>query len=245
LWIALAPPPYHALLVEFARLLLAALAWFLLHAAVAGSAAREQLVARFGPKRFRSGFSLASLVSLWWLVSEYRGAPFRSLWSTPSALGWVPLAVMPLASVLLVGAFLTPNPTAIDGERHLRPGEPARGVLAITRHPFLWGVALWAAAHLLVNGDVGSQLFFASMGLTALWGTADIDRKRLRATPREYADFMGRTSNVPLAAVLGGRARLVVRECWLPLALGLALALGAAALHPHVLGTPAVPGLYG
>lgn len=245
MWIALAPPPYHALLVEFARLLLAAVTWFLLHAAVAGSAVRERLVARFGPKRYRSGFSLASLCSLWWLVSEYRGAPFRPLWTTPSALGWVPLAVVPVAFVLLVGAFSTPNPTAVDGERHLRLGEPAHGVLAITRHPFLWGVVLWAGAHLLVNGDVGSQLFFGSVGLTALRGTADIDRKRLRGSPREYADFMGRTSNVPLAALLAGRARLAPRECWLPLVLGLALALGAAALHPHVLGTPAIPRFHG
>ncbi len=32
----------------------------------------------------------------------------------------------------------------------------------ITRHPMLLGVLMWAAAHLLVNGDVASILLFGS-----------------------------------------------------------------------------------
>jgi uncharacterized membrane protein len=244
LWIALSRAPYHALLVEFARLLLAALAWFLLHA-VAGGSARDWLVARVGLKRYRSGFSLASLASLWWLVIEYRGAPFRGLWTTPGVLLWAPLVLMVFAGVLLVGAHLAPSFAAADGEPRVVAGAPARGVLTITRHPFLWAVALWALAHLLVNGDVGSQLFFGSVCLTALRRTVDVDRERLRSNPREYADFMRRTSNVPLVALFTGRARLAPRECWLPALLGVALALGAAALHPHLLGTSVVPGLHG
>ena len=66
--------------MEFARLALAAVAWFLLHAAVAGSSLRGVLVGRFGDKAYRGGFSLASLASIWWLISEYRGAPFHQLW---------------------------------------------------------------------------------------------------------------------------------------------------------------------
>lgn len=224
---------------------LAAVTWFLLHAAVAGSSLRGVLVGRFGDKAYRGGFSLASLASIWWLVSEYRGAPFLQLWVPPWPLYFVPVALVPVAFVLLVGAFTVPSPTAVGGEKHLAEAEPARGLLRLTRHPFLWSVVLWATAHLLVNADAGSLLFFGSLGVTALRGTFDIDSKRRRSNPAEFARFEAMTSNVPFAALLAGRNRLVLREVWLPLALGLALALGAVALHPHFFGASAVPGFHG
>jgi uncharacterized membrane protein len=231
--------------VEFAGLALAALAWFLLHAAVAGSGIRRVLVGRFGDKAYRGGFSLASVASLWWLVSEYRGAPFRALAVAPWPLGFVPIVLVPVAFVFLVGAFTVPSPTSVGGERHLAAADPARGLLRVTRHPFLWSVVLWSTAHLLVNLDAGSLLFFASVGLTALRGASDIDRKRRRSNPIEFARFESLTSNLPFAALFAGRNRLVFREVWLPLVLGLALALGTVALHPHFFGAPAVPWLHG
>jgi uncharacterized membrane protein len=231
--------------VEFARLAIAAAVWFLLHAAVAGSGLRGVLVERFGDKAYRGGFSLASLASLWWLISEYRGAPFQALSTPPRPLYFVPVALVPVAFVFLVGAFTVPSPTAVGGEKHLAEVEPARGLLRLTRHPFLWSVVLWAAAHLLVNTDAGSLLFFGSLGVTALRGTFDIDRKRRRSNPAEFARFEGKTSNVPFAALLAGRNRLVLRELRLPLLLGLALALAAMALHPHFFGAPAFPGVHG
>ncbi len=233
------------LFVEFARLAVAALAWFLLHAAVAGSGLRVTLVQRFGDKAYRGGFSLASVASLWWLIYEYGRAPYVLLWVTPRLLYFVPIVIVPVAFVFLIGAFTVPSPTAVGGEKHLAAEDPARGLLRITRHPFLWSAVLWALAHVLVNGDAGSQLFFASLGLTALRGTFDIDRKRRRTNPIEFARFERSTSNVPFGALLRGRNRPVLREVWLPVLLGLALALGAIALHPHFFGASAVPGLHG
>lgn len=231
--------------MEFAGLGLAAVAWFLLHAAVAGGGLRTVLVGRFGDKAYRGGFSLASVASLWWLVAEYRGAPFHALWVPPRLLYFVPLALVPLSCVLLIGAFTVPSPTSVGGEKHLAAAEPARGLLRLTRHPFLWSVVLWATAHLLVNADAGSLLFFGSLGVTALRGAFDIDRKRRRSNPVEFARFEAMTSNVPFAALLAGRNRLVLREVWLPLVLGLALALAAIALHPRFFGAAVVPGLHG
>ena len=223
---------------------MAALAWFLLHAAVAGSGLRAVLVRRFGDKAYRGGFSLASLASLWCLVAEYRGAPFRPVAAVPWPLGFVPLLVVPLALVFLVGAFTVPSPTAVGGEKHLTDPEPARGLLRVTRHPFLWSVVLWSTAHLLVNFDVGSLLLFGSLGVTALRGSFDIDRKRRRSNPIEFGRFEGMTSNIPFAALFARRNRLVVREVWLPLVLGLALTVGSLVLHPHFFGASAVPRLH-
>ena len=232
--------------MEFARLAIAASAWFLLHAAIAGSNLRAVLVRLLGDKTYRRGFSVASLLTLWWLSYEYGHAPYRALWVTPAPLYFAPLLILPWAFVLLAGAFTSPSPTALGGEKFLAGSQPARGVLRVTRHPFLWSVVLWAAAHLLVNADAGSLIFFGSLGLTALRGSFDIDRKRRHTHPVEFARFEAETSNVPLAAVLARRNQLVLRELWLPLLLGVALALAAIALHPHFFsGASAVPGLHG
>jgi len=231
--------------VDFACLASAALTWFLLHAVVAGSAVRGVLLQRFGEKTFRAGFSFASLGSLWWLIHEYGRAPYVALWRTPAALFYVPIVVVPVSLVLFVGAFTVPSPTAVGGERLLARQQPARGLLRVTRHPFLWAVALWASAHLLVNADLGSLIFFASLALTALRGTHDIDRKRRHSSPREFASFEAQTSNLPFGAIVSGRNRLVLREVWLPLLLGFALALAAVALHPRFFGRSALPGIHG
>jgi uncharacterized membrane protein len=219
--------------------------WFLLHAAVAGSPARFWLLARVGEKRYRAGFSLASLVSLLWLIYEYRAARYLPLWFGPRELSFLPLVVVPLALVLMVGAFTVPSPTSVGGERLLEAGKEARGVLRITRHPFLWSTVLWAAAHLVANCDASSLIFFSSIGLTSLRGTFDIDRKRRRTNAENFAAFEAQTSNVPFGAILAGRNRLVARELWLPVLLGAALALGSIVLHSRIFGASAVPGLNG
>jgi len=48
-------------------------------------------------------------------------------------------------------------------------------MLRITRHPFLWGAAIWALGHLLVNGDAVSIILFGSILVLSLFGTASID----------------------------------------------------------------------
>ncbi|RYZ07265.1 MAG: NnrU protein [Myxococcales bacterium] len=227
--------------VHFAGLALAALTWFLLHAGVAGTGLRFALVQRFGEKTYRGGFSLASVASLWWLVQEYRQAPFVALWVTPRPLSFVPLVLVPLSFMLFVGAFTVPNPSSVGGEKLLAKAEPARGMLRITRHPFLWSVVLWALAHLLVNADAGSQIFFFSLGVTALRGAFDIDRKRRRTNPEEFARFEALTSNVPFLALAQGRSSLSPRELALPVLLGLVLAAGTIGLHGRLFGARAVP----
>ncbi len=39
----------------------------------------------------------------------------------------------------------------------------AQGIFSVTRHPLTWGIALWASAHLLANGDLVSLIFFANL----------------------------------------------------------------------------------
>jgi uncharacterized membrane protein len=120
----------------------------------------------------------------------------------------------------------------VGAEKVLERTDAARGVLRITRHPFLWAVALWSGVHLLVTGHVAAILFFGSLLATALRGTSNIDEKRRRTNRVEFARYAEITSNLPFAAVILGKNRLAWQELWVPcLIAGLLLAV---ILHLHL-----------
>lgn len=222
-------------------LAIAAAAWFLLHVAVAGSRLRWWLVGAIGERGYRGLFSLLSAVSLGALVWAYRRAPCAPLWIPPRALLYLPIVVMPGALVLFAGAFLVKNPTSVGLESALGRDEPARGVLRVTRHPFLWSVAAWAAVHLVVNGNVASLLFFGSMLLTALAGTRDIDAKRRRTHPELWARYEAVTSNLPFIAIVRGKNRLVFGELVPALAAAAVLTAVMLALHRQLFHVAPIP----
>lgn len=217
----------------------ASMLWFALHVGVAGSGLRGAIVKRTGERGFRLLFSAASLASFGWLLYAYRRAPCDPFWVTPHALYLVPLVLVPLAFVFFAGAFVVPNPAALGGHRALERLAPAKGVLRVTRHPFLWGVMLWATAHLAVNGNRAAALLFGTLLCTAAMGTRDIDRKRRLRDPESWRRFAEVTSNVPFLAIARGHNRVVAREIALPVLLGLALAAVALHFHASWFGVPA------
>lgn len=190
--------------------LVAASAFFLLiHLGVAGTSLRDALVAPLGERVYRALFSLASLGGLVWMGRAYAHAPTVELWGL--WLGFRPVAlVLVLLGVLFVVLGLSsPNPTSVGMEGALSSGpDTARGITRITRHPFLWGVALWALAHAIVNGDLASLILFGSLLLLALAGTASIDAKLHRRLGEQWRLFAARTSNIPFAAILSRRNSL-------------------------------------
>jgi len=220
----------------FERLALASFAWFAIHAFVAGSELRWWLVQRIGQRGFAAFFSLLSLGALLFLIDAYRKAPFYPLWFSPQIIHWLPLVVMPFALLLLVGAFSVPNPTAVGAEKVLERTDAARGVLRVTRHPFLWATALWSGAHLLVTGHVAAILFFGSLLATALRGTGSIDEKRRRTNKAEFARYAEVTSNVPFAAIIQGKNRLALSELWVPLVIAALLTALLLRVHLRLFG---------
>lgn len=214
------------------QLVLAAAFFLGIHFVISGSRLRDVCVEKLGEKNFRAGFSVLSLLGIGWLAHAYRAAPYVDTWGQ---LGWFkPFAavLVLLAFVLVVLGVTTRNPTVVGGEKALYDEDPARGVLRITRHPFLWGVALWALAHVIVNGDVASLVLFGSLLLLALGGTISIDDKRLRLYGEAWEKFLLSTSNLPFGAIREGRNRFVFAEIgwrWPAVAVVLYLAM----LHFH------------
>lgn len=216
----------------------AAAAFVLLHVLVSGTRVRDALVRRLGEGPYMGLFSLLSVATLAWLILAFAGARLRpgdvTWWG---AEGWrrhVSLALVLLGFLLGVTGLLTPNPTSVKGEGALDGPEPARGVVRITRHPFLVGVGLWALGHMVSNGDAASLLLFGSFLALAGVGPPSIDAKRARALGGRWEAFRARTSVIPFAAVLAGRQRVSLAEIgwWRPLVAVLAFA-AMIAVHPY------------
>lgn len=221
-------------------LLLAALLWIGVHVGIAGTPLRGAIVSRIGDNAFRGVFSLLSVGAISLLVIAWKDAPRMYLWAAPDGLLRALAAAMLVAFLFVVGAATVRNPTSAGQEKQLT-AEP-RGLVRITRHPMLWGFALWAAIHIAGAGELSACLFFGAFLVTALAGMPSIDAKLRAREPAGFATLAARTSILPFGAVAAGRNRVSLREIgWAaPIA---ALALWGAVLHfhPRLFGVAAVP----
>jgi uncharacterized membrane protein len=219
------------------NLVLAAAFFAVLHAGLSGTGARDALVRRVGEGAYLGLFSTASFVGIVWLSVAWSDAPYVPLWSTPAWIRWLAPPVVLVATVLVVLGLTTPNPAAVGGERALRAEEPATGILRVTRHPFLCGVAIWAAMHLAANGEVRSVVLFGTLLAVAVNGMRSIDRKRRRLVGEPWRRYEAVTSAVPGAAILAGRTRFVGAEIgWGGVGLAVVVFAVLLLMHPIMFG---------
>jgi len=227
--------------------LLAAAAFFvLLHLLVSGTRVRDALTGRIGQGPYLGLFTVASIAGLAWLgiaFGQAQGEPWNAAyWGLTPTTRYIQMGLQLLALLLVVPGLTTPNPTSVRQEGVLDRPDVVKGMLRITRHPFLWGVAIWALGHLLVNGERASIVLFGAMLLLALFGTTSIDAKRKRALGPKWNVFAAQTSNIPFGAIASGRQSLRVGEIgwWRIL---LAVVIWAALLwgHLYVFGVSALP----
>jgi uncharacterized membrane protein len=223
----------------FFLLIIAALLWVGVHVGIAGSATRAAMIARIGEVPFRIVYSVLSFGAIGLLVNAWGGAETAALWFAPGWLRMVLALLMWPAFVFFVASVTTPNPTAVGGERLLE-AEP-RGITRITRHPMLWSFAVWAAVHMLGNGDTASLLFFGAFLVTALMGMPSIDAKLAARAPAAWPALAAKTSILPFGAVFSGRGRVEFSEIGLrPLVLGTVLWVGLLVAHPIAFGVAAI-----
>ena len=120
---------------------------------------RDSLTERLGRNPYRGLFSLVSLTGFVLLVIGMGRAPFVPIWNPPPWAPRVAVWVMPVALTLLVAAFFPTN------------------LKRVTRHPMLWGVTVWAAVHLLANGDLAGLILFGSFGAFSLFDMWSANRR--------------------------------------------------------------------
>lgn len=192
-----------------ASLLAAAAVFIGIHFLVSGTRLRGVIVNAIGEGPYLGLFSLASIVSLVWLALAFADTRLsvdnRQLYDLGVGVRHLAIPSVAIAFFLAVQGLLLPNPTSVRQERAVSKQGVVQGVLRITRHPFLWGVAVWAAFHLAANGDTASVIFFSTFLATAIGGTFVIDAKCRRKLGDAWTTFARETSNIPFAANLRGQ----------------------------------------
>jgi uncharacterized membrane protein len=200
---------------------------------------RTRYVARMGETGFLIFYSAISLVTFGWMLYRYGTMVPEQLWVAPSFVRLLTYAGMFLALVMLAGSLLAPNPSlAVPGM--IDKVQPGRGVLAWTRHPMMWGIALWAVLHTLVNGDTRTLILCAGMAILALVGARNIDRKKRIQLGDKWLAVEAQTSFVPFARQFSGRASMATLwPGFVPLIAGAILYALLAYFHAALFGVPA------
>ncbi|HEV2044840.1 MAG TPA: NnrU family protein [Sphingomicrobium sp.] len=160
---------------------------------------RPGLVRLLGERGFALAYTVVA-IGLLYLMTRYYGAAADEapalLWDLGQA-GWiVATLLMWLGSVLFIGS-LRRNPAFPRPGRPVTKIDEARGVYAITRHPMMWGFALWALVHAMVVPNVASLIVSAAIGGLALVGAAGQDAKKGHLIGEPWIDYRSRTSFAP------------------------------------------------
>jgi uncharacterized membrane protein len=165
---------------------------------------RAQIIATAGEGGYKIGYSLVSaagLALIVWGFAHYRATGWIDVWNPPVAFRHVAVGLMLPAVILVVASYV-------------------RGRIYTTlKHPMLAGVKLWAAAHLLANGDLGSIILFGSF---LAWAVFDRISLKHRSDAGAPPIPVGGAANDLIAVAVGIVAYL---------------ALGFA-FHPVVIGVP-------
>jgi uncharacterized membrane protein len=167
---------------------------------------RARVVASLGEGGYKLAYAIISVLGIAliaWGFAHYRATEWIDIWNPPKAFKHITIALMLPAVILVVAAFMRGH------------------IYTALKHPMLAGVKLWAAVHLLANGDLGSIILFGSF-----LGWAVFDRISLK----RRSDAGG-----PPIAVGGWGNDLIA------VAVGIVVYLALAfSFHPVVIGVPVV-----
>ena len=180
--------------------------FFGVHTLTTQRALRARVVGSMGEGGYKIGYALASVAGLAliiWGFANYRATGWINVWNPPTAFKHITVALMLPAIILVVASYI-------------------RGRIYTTlKHPMLTGVKLWAAAHLLANGDLGSIILFGSFLAWAVFDRISLKRRTDAGGPPIP---VGGPGNDLIAIAVGVIAYLAL----------------AFAFHPVVIGVPVV-----
>jgi uncharacterized membrane protein len=142
------------------------------HTLVALRPQRAAVIARLGEGAYKGLFALASLIGILLIgygFARYRAAGYIDIWTPPPWTRHVTEALVWPAIIFIVAAYV--------------PSQIKR----VLKHPMLVGVKLWAFAHLLANGDLGSIVLFGSILAWAVYDRIAVKRRGDAAAPAAIA----------------------------------------------------------
>ena len=125
---------------------------------------------------------------------------------------------------LLVGLMRL---AALPGVRG--PTGGPKGVFTITRHPMMWGFALWAGVHLMVLAMPKALVFDGSIIVLALVGAMMQDRKKSALMGEAWHEWTAQTAFIPFsrgvanpgaASLIGGTLLFLIATWAHPMPVG-------------------------
>ncbi len=120
---------------------------------------RQKWISQMGENGYKLAFTVLILISLALIIFGWRS-------TVPTYLYALPAFTKPILMLLILVAFI------LFGASNY----PTR-IKSIVRHPQLTGVALWATAHVLLNGDSRSLVLFGWLGIWAVLEIVFINRR--------------------------------------------------------------------
>ncbi len=212
------------------------------HFILSSALPRHYLMSGLGENGFRLVYSIVAIGALIWTIAAYRAAPYEEIWAAGMTFRHLPAVLMPFASILAVAGLTSRNVTVVGGESLAGDPRPVKGIVTITRHPFLWGVTLWSAGHILANGNLASLILFGGLALLALGGMAHIDYRRRVALGSDWGPVAMTTSAIPFLAAIQGRHDIDWRGIgWVRVVAGLVVYVLLIVLHPWLSGVTIAP----
>ncbi len=168
---------------------------------------RAPLAGRIGERGFQIVYSVVAIATFVLMVRAYQALPAElPLWAVGEALWALASLIVLLASILFLGSLIG-NPALAAPGAQKAAAAPARGVFAITRHPMMWGFALWAIAHIMVVPTQGQIILCLALILLALGGSLGQDSKKAKLMGAAWQDWQSRTAFVPFSGQFSGRLR--------------------------------------
>ena len=192
---------------------------------------RAVMVQKLGNIGFQIAYSVVSLATLAWVYFAFVDAPPADLPGT-GQIGWAIATLLVLPALVLHAGSLMGNPAMPTPKADEQARAEPKGVFKVTRHPMMWGFALWALSHIVLFWSVRTTITALSIGVLALVGAKLQDAKKRDQMGEAWALWESRTSFWPRwGALLGAGA--------LPWALGLILFIFLSWLHLPLGGIPA------
>ena len=192
---------------------------------------RAPIVGAIGEGAFRGLYSLVAAGCMIWMYLAFKAAPGADLGGS-GEIGWAIATLLTLPALVLFLGSLKGNP-ALPAPGALRAAarDPA-GVFAGTRHPMMWGFALWAVAHLVLWWSWRTVIVALAILILALVGARLQDRKKELLMGTSWTGWERRTSYWP-------RWNGLVRVSPILWLVGIAAWLGVTWLHIGAGGIPA------
>lgn len=157
---------------------------------------RQPLISTIGNAGFSILYSVVSAASLAWVYFAYIAAPAADLPGTGQA-GWIIATLLMIPALVLFAGSYVGNPAIPMPNATKNARAAPKGVFTITRHPMMWGFALWAASHIIMFYSWRSLITAFAMGFLALVGSRLQDIKKRVLMGADWASWESRTSYWP------------------------------------------------